>query len=44
LSGEGSNPAAHWQAKAVGSALLDMFTAFFTQEQWLDPVAVALLR
>jgi hypothetical protein len=44
LSGDGSKPAAHWQAKAVGSALLDTFTALATQAQRLDPAAVALLK
>jgi hypothetical protein len=44
LSGDGSNPAAHWQAKAVGSALMDTFTALAEQEQRLDPAAVVLLR
>ena len=44
LSGDGSNPAAHRQAKAVGSALLETFTAFDMQEQWLDPALVALLK
>ena len=44
LSGEGSNAASHWQAKAVGSALLGTFTALARQAQWLAPVAVELLR
>jgi hypothetical protein len=46
LSDDGSNPASHRHAKAMGSALLDMLTALATQEleQWLDPAAVALLR
>ena len=33
LSGDGSNPAAHWQAKDVGSALVGTFTALAKQEQ-----------
>ena len=44
LSGDGSNPAAHWHARDVGPALVDILTAFATQEQWLDPVALTLLR
>ena len=43
LSGDGSNPAAHWHARDVGSALVDTFTAFGKQEQWLDPEVVELL-
>jgi hypothetical protein len=44
LPGDGSNPAAHWQTKDVGSALMDTFTALATQEQWLEPGSVELLR
>ena len=44
LSGAGSKPATHWQAKAVGSALLETLTALGRQEQWVEPAAVALLR
>jgi hypothetical protein len=44
LPGEaGSKLASHWQFKAVGSALADTFTALATQEQRLEPAAVALL-
>ena len=44
LSGEGSNPVAHWQVKAVGSALMDTLTALAKHEQWLEPGSVELLR
>jgi hypothetical protein len=44
FSGDSSKPALHWQAKAVGSALLETLTALGRQEQWVEPAAVALLR
>ena len=44
LPGDGSKAAVHSQVKAMGSALVDTLTALATQEQWLDPAAVALLR
>ena len=44
LSGDGSKPAGQWQAKNVGSVLVDALTALRKQEQWLDPGSVALLR
>jgi hypothetical protein len=33
LSGDGSNPAPHWHAKAAGSVLQKTLTAFGKQEQ-----------
>jgi hypothetical protein len=44
LSANGSNPASHWQFKAVGSAVVDTFTAFAAHEHVLEPETLALLR
>ena len=41
-SADGSNPAAHWQDKAVGSALGETCTALATQAQEAEPLVELL--
>jgi hypothetical protein len=44
LSGDGFRPAVHWQIRDAGSALVETLMALATQEQWLDPGSMVLLR